>query len=283
MWLLAAVTALFFIFILSILIAISRGHTLDIAGKNIAWMQEQMLIEQYKIDQFYAYADSVFVEYAKQAGTLQARMTRLEALGGRLADMADFTEFDFTSEPAFGGPETSSSGDAGSVNILALSRELKKHMQQREEELLAIESLLSDKQLHRDSYVAGKPVETGWLTSGFGRRIDPFTGKMALHAGVDYTGSEGADIRAVASGVVSWAGLHDTYGRMVEIDHGSGLSTRYAHNKANNVKVGDVVSKGQVVAQMGSSGRSTGNHVHFEVLRQGRAVDPIQYIYRKEL
>lgn len=283
MWLVAAISTVFIILVMSILIAVSRGHTLDLAQNQLGEMQEQMLFEQYELDQFYAYADSVFVEYAKQAGTLQARMARLESLGTRLAEMADFTEFDFTTEPAFGGPEESQPGEAEQVNILAISKNWKKHLQQREAELLAIESLLADKQLHKDTYIAGKPVTSGWLTSGFGKRIDPFSGRVAWHNGVDYSSQEGSDIRAVASGVVLWSGVHESYGRMVEIDHGDGLVTRYAHNKKNNVNAGDLVSKGQVVAQMGTSGRSTGNHVHFEVLRQGKAVDPVQYIYRKAL
>ena len=283
MWVSATITTLMIVFTMSILIAANRGHTIDIAESKLEKMQEEMLFDRYSMDRFYSYADSMFAEYAKQAGILQARMARLETLGSRLANMADFTEFDFTTPPALGGPEDYQASDVGQVDVVALAKDWKKHLQQRQDELSAIETLLADKQLHKDSYVSGKPIRTGWLTSGFGKRIDPFTGRLAMHKGVDYTNKEGTDIHAVASGVVSRSELNGSYGRMVEIDHGNGLVTRYGHNKVNLVKVGDVVSKGQVIAKMGSTGRSTGNHVHFEVLKQGRAVDPIQYIYRKEL
>jgi murein DD-endopeptidase MepM/ murein hydrolase activator NlpD len=285
MWITAMLVSAVLIALLSIWIAVDRGQRIDVSQDKMVEIQEQLLFERYELDEFYAYADSVFVEYAKQAGTLQARVARLETLGGRLADMAEFDEFDFTASPAFGGPEELSGEDAVSeqANILIISKELSRHLARREAELKAIESLLANKQLLKDTYIAGKPLETGWLTSGFGKRIDPFTGRVAWHKGVDYTDKEGADIRAVASGVVLWSDMKKGYGRMVEIDHGDGFVTRYAHNKKNNVAVGDLVTKGQVIAQMGSSGRSTGNHVHFEVLKLGKAVDPIQYIYRKAL
>jgi murein DD-endopeptidase MepM/ murein hydrolase activator NlpD len=284
MWISAVIASSLLILLLSIWIAVDRGTRIDLTQAKMATMQEQLLFEQYELDEFYSYADSVFVEYAKQTGTLQARVARLEALGSRLAEMADFTEFDFSTSPAFGGPEENSLNmNSSQANVMNISKELGKHLQQREAELKAIESLLADKQLHKDTYLAGKPVETGWLTSGFGKRIDPFNGRVAWHNGVDYTSKEGTDIRSVASGIVMWSGDRKGFGQMVEIDHGDGFVTRYAHNKNNAVSVGDVVTKGQVIAQMGSTGRSTGNHVHFEVLKQGKPVDPIQYIYRKAL
>lgn len=284
MWVSAVFASSLLILLLSIWIAVDRGGRIELTQAKMTTIQEQLLFEQYELDEFYSYADSVFVEYAKQTGTLQARVARLEALGTRLAEMADFTEFDFNTAPAFGGPEEKTSSNfSAQVNVLDVSKQLTRHLQQREAELKAIESLLADKQIHKDTYLAGKPVDTGWLTSGFGKRIDPFNGRVAFHNGVDYTSQEGTDIRAVASGIVMWSGERKGYGTMVEIDHGDGFATRYAHNKNNEVAVGDVVTKGQVIAQMGSTGRSTGNHVHFEVLKQGKAVDPIQYIYRKAL
>ncbi len=157
------------------------------------------------------------------------------------------------------------------------------HLTKREHELKAIESLLADKHWQKGQYLTGKPIESGWLSSHFGKRIDPFNGRIAWHNGVDFAGKEGADIQAVASGVVTWSGARYGYGTMVEIDHGNGFATRYAHNKENNVNIGDVVAKGQVVGAVGSSGRSTGPHVHFEVIKHGKAVDPAKYIYRTTL
>ena len=111
-------------------------------------------------------------------------------------------------------------------------------------------------------------------------RIDPISGERAWHDGADFAGREGSDILAVASGVVSWSGYRSGYGTMVEVSHGDGLSTRYAHNQQNLVDVGDLVRRGDVIALMGSSGRSTGPHVHFEVFKNGRAVDPASYVRR---
>jgi len=121
---------------------------------------------------------------------------------------------------------------------------------------------------------------SGWLSSNYGNRLDPFTGKRAWHNGVDFAGREGSDIVAVASGVVSWSGERYGYGKMVEVAHGEGVTTRYAHNLENTVKVGDMVRRGEVIALMGNSGRSTGPHVHFEVFKNGRPVDPASYLRR---
>ena len=151
----------------------------------------------------------------------------------------------------------------------------------REKQLDILDSLLSNKTLHEERFLAGFPARKGWLSSRFGPRTDPFTGKSSWHNGIDYAGKRGAEIIAVASGVVMWSGNRSGYGLMVEINHGNGFVTRYAHNEKNAVQVGDVVTKGQTIATMGSSGRSTGPHVHFEVLKNGKSKDPVKYIYRK--
>ncbi|UCE89604.1 MAG: M23 family metallopeptidase, partial [Pseudomonadota bacterium] len=126
---------------------------------------------------------------------------------------------------------------------------------------------------------AGRPVKRGWLSSYFGKRTDPFTGRRVHHAGVDFAGKLGSDVVAVAAGVVTYSGKRYGYGNLVEIDHGNGYSTRYGHNRENLVKVGDTLKKGHLIAKMGSSGRSTGPHVHFEVLLNGRAVNPKKYVH----
>ena len=267
-------------------IAIERGQRIAVAESRVITMQEQLLFDEQQLQSFYSYADGVFLEHAKRAGQLQARLARLEALGSRLADVADLGEdFDFYSPPAIGGPSESATMQAalGQDELLATLDRLAQHIDRREHELKAIDGLLSDRSLQKERYVAGRPISSGWLSSHYGKRIDPFNGRTAWHGGVDFAGKEGTEIQAVASGVVVWSGDRYGYGRMVEINHGNGFATRYAHNRENAVKIGDVVSKGQVIAKMGSSGRSTGPHVHFEVLRNGRAVDPRNYIYRKEI
>src|SRR5690606_21585553 len=120
----------------------------------------------------------------------------------------------------------------------------------------------------------GRPVAVGYVSSRFGRRIDPFTGQVALHRGIDFAAPAGSEVVAVGSGIVVWSGPRHGYGEVVEIDHGQGLVTRYAHNAENLVRVGDVVTRGQPIARVGSTGRATGPNVHFEVLRNDRAVNP---------
>ena len=215
--------------------------------------------------------------------TLQARLVRLDALGERVTAIAklDKGEFDFSQTPALGGPQTADLG-SGYTNpdFMEAIDHLAQRIDNREQQLGILETLLANRKIQDDIFLAGRPITKGWMSSHFGHRTDPFTGRVAMHEGVDFAGKEGADIIAVASGVVTWASERYGYGQMVEINHGSGYMTRYAHNKNNKVEVGDIVKKGQVIALMGSSGRSTGPHVHFEVYKHGRPVDPAAYIHR---
>jgi len=214
---------------------------------------------------------------------LQARLLRIDALGERITTIAklDRGEFDFSAAPALGGPETGELGEAYQLpEFVEVMDQLAQQIEDREQQLEVLETLLGNRKIQNDVFLAGRPINKGWMSSRFGRRTDPINGRLAWHSGVDFAGKDGSDIVAVASGVVTWSASRHGYGRMVEINHGGGFSTRYAHAKENLVKVGDVVKKGQIVALMGSSGRSTGPHVHFEVYKNGRAVDPARYIYR---
>ena len=160
--------------------------------------------------------------------------------------------------------------------------DLEARIADREYQLDMLQALLSNRQLQNDVFLSGRPIAKGWMSSPYGQRKDPFTGQQMWHQGVDFAGKLGSDVVAVAGGVVTWSGDRYGYGDMVEINHGGGYSTRYAHNKENLVKVGDIVKKGQVVALMGSSGRSTGPHVHYEVYKNGRPVDPASYVRRTQ-
>ena len=148
----------------------------------------------------------------------------------------------------------------------------------REAQLDVLEGVLMNQNLKERVYPQGRPVSSGWLSSYFGKRTDPFTGKQANHRGVDFAGKAGAGITTVAAGVVTWSSPRYGFGKLVEINHGNGYSTRYAHNSENLVAVGDEVKKGQIVALMGQTGRATGPNLHFEVLRNGQRVNPVTFI-----
>ncbi|MBK1672559.1 hypothetical protein CKO35_04445 [Ectothiorhodospira shaposhnikovii] len=210
---------------------------------------------------------------------LQAQMTRLDALGNKLVKMADLEdgEFDFGTLPGVGGPEEVLV-DAPSFHLLERLDELARQMDDRESQLRLLSRLILSGQLADEVTPTGRPVVTGWMSSGYGARTDPFTGRQVFHRGVDFAGRPGSDIIAVAGGIVIFADRRDAFGKLVEIDHGNGYVTRYAHNKEMLVSVGEAVRKGQVIARMGSTGRATGTHVHFEVLKDGRHVNPHRFI-----
>jgi murein DD-endopeptidase MepM/ murein hydrolase activator NlpD len=213
---------------------------------------------------------------------MNARVIRLDALGRRLTEMAEIDdgEFDFDSEPAMGGPEEpmSAGSNVAVPEVVDAMQSLSHQLSNREAQLNVLESVLANQNLKERVYPQGRPVGSGWISSYFGKRTDPFTGKAANHTGVDFAGKQGAEIVAVADGVVTWSSDRYGYGIMVEINHGSGYSTRYAHNSENLVSVGDEVKKGQVVALMGETGRATGPNLHFEVLRNGSRVNPVKFI-----
>jgi murein DD-endopeptidase MepM/ murein hydrolase activator NlpD len=155
---------------------------------------------------------------------------------------------------------------------------LDRDLDNREAQLGVLEGVLMGQSLEERVLPQGRPIKTGWMSSYFGRRTDPFTGKPANHKGVDFAGKAGAEVIAVADGVVTWSSKRYGYGELVEINHGNGYATRYAHNSENLVAVGDEVRKGQTVALMGDTGRATGPNLHFEVLQDGRPVNPVNFI-----
>ena len=215
---------------------------------------------------------------------LHAKLIRLDALGEHITKTAKINaeEFNFSRPPALGGPDSSVKGPFFQPpNFILAIDELAKEIQLREQELEVLNTLMGNKDFDSDRYIAGRPVKRGWLSSKFGRRNDPFTGRIAWHEGVDFAGKENSEIIAVAAGVITWSGPRSGYGNLVEVNHGGNYVTRYAHANKILVKVGDTVEKGQAIALVGSSGRSTGPHVHYEVLKNGTPVNPTIYIKRK--
>ncbi|MEO6699818.1 MAG: M23 family metallopeptidase, partial [Paraperlucidibaca sp.] len=211
---------------------------------------------------------------ADRMADIQARMMRIDALGAHLAENAQLKgdEFDFSQRPPMGGPLEVEIGDSQlspAPDRRVLEKDLTmmwQDIQAREAQLMALDHILQD--LREQSVnLDNMPIRRGYITSSFGYRSDPFTGKTKFHGGIDFAGSEGTEIYSVADGVVIHAGERSGFGNLVEIDHGDGMVTRYAHARAVAVRVGDLVSKDQLVAYMGSTGRSTGTHLHYEVLR----------------
>lgn len=260
---------------------LQAGRAEGVSPEAVAAWKREVQAQRNAVETARQQAQSYVDALALRTGQLQAQVMRLNALGQRLTKMAnlDQGEFDFDQPPAQGGPETPADGTSQNVgDLLQAMDQLAQQLSDREQQLGALETMMLHSNLQRQVYPAGRPITKGWLSSYYGKRADPFTGKSEHHKGIDFAGAMGSGIVAVAAGVVTWSGDRYGYGNMVEIDHGNGYVTRYGHNKENLVQVGDRVAKGQKIALMGSSGRSTGPHVHFEVMLHGQVVNPEKYI-----
>jgi len=216
-----------------------------------------------------------------RVGELNAHMIRLDALGKRLTQMANISsgELNFDAPPALGGPEDEMVGASAEVpDLTRMMDEMARRLERRDSQLLALENVILSRSLSEAIRPEGRPVAAGYISSYFGGRQDPFDGHEAWHRGVDFAGAMGEQVMSVAAGVVTRAEPASGYGNLIEINHGNGYVTRYGHNQRLLVAVGDTVVRGQPVALMGSTGRSTGPHVHFEVLRNGRQVNPLSFV-----
>ncbi|NVK23896.1 MAG: M23 family metallopeptidase [Gammaproteobacteria bacterium] len=218
-------------------------------------------------------------------GEIKGQVNRLDAFASRLAQQAEIPheEFNFENVNVAGGPATVSAEDvlADADNLFNQMDEMLVKLDGQERKMAVLESILMNTHIEDEIFISGRPISSGWLSSYYGVRKDPFTGMPAMHKGLDFAGEEGAAVVATGSGVVTWADSRFGYGNLVEIDHGDGVVTRYGHNKELLVDVGDIVTKGQKISLMGSTGRSTGPHVHYEVLKKGKQIDPLPYVYRK--
>ncbi len=244
-------------------------------------LREELREQQQDLDAARAKTDRDVNAIAARLGELQAQATRLNALGARLTQVAqlDSGEFDFSEGPALGGPESAENAGVLSEPTLQVSLDLMaRRLAQQSQQLTVLESLLMDSDLDSGLLPAGLPVHSGYASSPYGLRIDPINGRREFHRGMDFNGERGSDILAVADGVVAFSGRHNSYGNMIDIDHGNGYMTRYAHNQLNLVKPGERVHAGEVIAKMGSTGRATGTHVHFEVWNNDRSVNPSQFL-----
>ncbi len=253
-----------------------------ISQTEVSILSQEVVAQQESIAETRQQTEDTLDALAIRIGQLNARVIRLDAVGRRLTEMAELEdgEFDFESEPAMGGPEENyvAGSNIAVPEVLTVMAQLDTQLDNREAQLGVLQNVLSNQNLSDRVYPKGLPVRSGYMSSYFGRRTDPFTGKPANHQGVDFAGKAGAEIIAVADGVVTWSSDRYGFGNLVEINHGNGYSTRYAHNEENLVAVGEEVRKGQTVALMGDTGRATGPNLHFEVLRNGRRVNPAAFI-----
>ena len=263
----------------------SLGVTAGVKGANLGVLGESSAMAQERGDlaRLRARLQEGIDGLALKMGMLNAHMVRLNALGKRLAQMANLSsrEFDFDHEPALGGSDSDSTGRGTVVpDLSAMIDQFDRNLDFRAAQFSALESVLLGRELSAEVRPSGRPVMAGYISSYFGERMDPFNGEEAFHKGLDFASDTGSDVLAVAQGVVTWASQREGYGVLVEVNHGNGYVTRYAHNSRALVAAGDTVQRGQAVAVVGSTGRSTGPHVHFEVLRDGRQIDPMAFIGR---
>jgi murein DD-endopeptidase MepM/ murein hydrolase activator NlpD len=221
--------------------------------------------------------------FAAHVAELQARLTRLDALGERLTELAelDSSEFDFSLDVGQGGAEELL-GDAAYAPppFMDALDQLSLRMDSREQLLEELEQVIGERRLNEAEYLSGMPVRQGYMSSPFGRRVHPLTGRRTHHKGVDFAAKPGSDVVAVAAGVVTFSGRKSGYGNTVEVSHADGYVTLYAHNQSNVAQIGDLVQRGQTIAKVGRSGRATGYHVHFEVSKGGNPVNPASFIAR---
>jgi murein DD-endopeptidase MepM/ murein hydrolase activator NlpD len=243
---------------------------------------QELMAQRSELERMREKTRNTLDSMALRVGQMQAQMTRLNAVGEHLAKKAKLSsvEFNFDELPAVGSAEATDSIESFTENQLLNDMQvLSEQLSLREKQLQLLDVFSANKKLSKEVRPAGLPVAKGWLSSYYGYRADPFTGKKKFHHGVDIAGKSGTSVLAAASGLVTWAGKRGGYGNLIEINHGLGYVTRYGHNKDIIIKVGDVVKQNEVIAKMGSTGHSTGPHVHFEVLKHGKKINPRKYLY----
>ena len=249
--------------------------------QSVQALQKQIHLQQGAVDRLSVDSRQSVNALAARLAELQAASTRLDALGERLAQMGQLSldEFDFSTPAPVGGPEEYEAvGNTDESQLRSAIDVLSEKLRHQSSQLDALQFLMVNRQLENDLTPAGWPVSKGWISSRYGERSDPFTGKRVQHKGLDFAGTRGTQVLSVASGVVIRASRQAAYGNMVEIDHGNGYRTRYAHNEQLMVSPGDHVTAGQIIALMGSTGRASAPHVHFEVLKNGAIINPSSFV-----
>ena len=258
----------------------AQARMAETSAQSTDQLAALMASHQQNIDALKTASETSLSALTARIGRLQAEVTRLNALAGQVADAAglDAEEFRLLEPAALGGVEGSRATVPSWAEAVADLEQVAKAFALEGYRLEAFTDLLNQDALNARTMPAGRPLQDGWMSSGYGYRTDPISGRKNFHSGIDFAGKRNAEVLAVAAGVVTWAGEQPGYGRMVEVTHGNDYITRYAHNRENLVEVGDSVEQGQPIALLGSTGRSTGPHVHFEVVKNGKTVNPWKFI-----
>ena len=249
---------------------------------------ENSLIKQYEdVEQLKKTVGNKLLALNISIGEMQSEIVRLNAIAEKVSEHAniDSSEFDFSNKPPIGGPEEEAIPlTAEDVNLQLLNNiyQTQKQIANQVVQIDILNELLVNKTDNKQRTVQGFPTKVGWVSSPFGYRQDPFTGKHTFHKGIDIAGREGDPVISIAKGIVVKVSKKRGYGYVIDIKHGNDYMTRYAHNKTVLVHQGDLVSKGQSIAKIGSTGRSTGPHIHLEVFKNLKRVNPAEYI-RKNL
>ena len=270
--------------VVNVALVVRHAGTQSLNDMTLASWNDRLDQQREEVDLLARQAREQVLAAGRKLAGMEARLLRMEALGERVSELTEVaglgeSGFRFDQPAATGGPEAGVGPEGITASdYFARIDQLSAELRVREREMKKLESWLAQGSFRNQIAPARGPLERGWISSRYGRRIDPISGQPAWHHGVDFSGAAGSDVKAVAGGVVTFTGSLGAYGNMVEIEHGEGISTRYAHHESITVEPGDIVKKGQTIARLGSSGRSTGPHVHFEVLKQGQRFDPAEYL-----
>ena len=262
-----------------------RGVDPVFAQQKIHQEQLRLAMESEAVREVRNQVQRELTAMSMKMGELQGQIMRLEAFGQRLATVADVDggEFEFSAPLPVGGPETNLNEwpVVTDHNLLSELDQMLAQLEDRQKQLRLLESVMVNHHIEDARFIAGRPVEAGWLSSQYGIRRDPFNGNPTMHRGIDYAAPVGTPVYVTGAGIVTHAGRRAAYGNLVEVDHGGGLRTRYAHLHNYKVAVGDVVTRGQKIGEVGQTGRATGPHVHYEVLQNGRHLNPAEFVRRR--
>ena len=264
--------------VLAVGVLLGAGGRSAVGLAEVEAMQATDASRQAELDKVRREAQHEVNALAARLAELQAQANRLNALGARLTQAGQLQDGEFEFDKPVGQGGAGRASDMPPAELRQRLAALEGQYRAADTQLSVLESLLFNRELDRNAVPSRDPIAGSYITSGFGGRADPFGGGSQFHKGIDFEADVGDPVLAVADGVVSYSGVRSGYGNVVEVDHGNGYVTRYAHNSRLTRSVGDLVRSGQEIAKAGSSGRSTGAHVHFEVWQDGVVVNPRKFL-----